>query len=75
MSASVEIVIDAVAQCLTIPLSCLFLREDRTFVYRQNKDGFEPVDVTTGSDNGIDIVIDAGLAEGDVISLTDLGLL
>ncbi len=75
MSASVEIVIDAVAQALTIPLSCLFRREDRTFVYRQAKDSFEPVDVTTGPDNGIDIVIEGGLAEGDVISLTDLGLL
>ena len=38
-------------------------------------DRFEPVDVTTGPDNGIDIVIEGGLAEGDVISLTDLGLL
>ena len=39
------------------------------------KHGFEVVDVTPGADNGIEIVIEEGLSEGDVISLTDLGLL
>ena len=75
MSASVEVVIETVPEALTIPLGALRRRQDRTLVYRETEDGFEVVDVTPGADNGIEIVIEEGLSEGDVISLTDLGLL
>ena len=74
MSASVEIVIESIPEALTIPLSALRHRQDRTLVYRKTADGFEVVDVTPGPDNGIEVVIEEGLSEGDVISLTDLGL-
>lgn len=75
MSASVEIVIESIPEALTIPLRALRHRQDRTLVYRKTADGFEVVDVTSGPDNGIEVVIEEGLSEGDVISLTDLGLL
>lgn len=75
MSASVEVVIETVPEALTIPLGALRRRQDRTLVYRETEDGFEVVDVTPGADNGIEIVIEEGLSEGDVISLADLGLL
>jgi hypothetical protein len=71
----VEVVIETVPEALTIPLGALRRRQDRTLVYRETEDGFEVVDVTPGADNGIEIVIEEGLSEGDVISLTDLGLL
>ncbi|HIC68498.1 MAG TPA: HlyD family efflux transporter periplasmic adaptor subunit [Candidatus Latescibacteria bacterium] len=75
MSASVEVIIETVPEALTIPLGALRRRQDRTLVYRETEDGFEVVDVTPGADNGIEIVIEEGLSEGDVISLADLGLL
>jgi HlyD family secretion protein len=75
MSASVQVVIDAVPDALAIPLSSLFRRDDRTFVYRKTKGGFEAIDVTPGPDNGLDVIIEEGLSEGDTISLSDLGLL
>ncbi len=75
MSASVEIVIESVTDVLSIPLSLVYRRQDRIFVYRRTANGFETTDVTLGADNGLDVIIESGLAEGDVISLTDLGLL
>ena len=75
MSASVQVVIESIPEALAIPLSALFRHQDRSYVYRRTEKGFEATDVTVGSDNGLDVVIVEGLSEGDVISLTDLGLL
>lgn len=76
MSASVQVVIESVDDAIFIPLGVLYRRaDDTTFVYRKTDDGFEATDVTLGPDNGIEVVIESGLSDGDEISLTDLGLL
>ncbi|HCL29663.1 MAG TPA: hypothetical protein DIC52_14640 [Candidatus Latescibacteria bacterium] len=75
MSAAVEILLESVPDVLSIPLSLVYRRQDRIFVFRKTANGFETTDVTLGADNGLDVIIESGLADGDVISLTDLGLL
>jgi len=75
MSASVQVVIESIPEALAIPLSTIFRHQGRTYVYSRTEKGFEATDVTVGSENGLDVVIVDGLSEGDVISLTDLGLL
>jgi multidrug resistance efflux pump len=75
MSASVEVVVESFPEALSIPLAAMRRQQDRTFVYRRTDDGFEDIDVTPGVDNGIEVIIEEGLSEGDIISLTDLGLL
>ena len=75
MSASVEIVIQAFDDVLTIPLGALHRDQERTFVYRRRDSTFEPVDVVVGSNNGLRVVVEEGLTEGDAVALSDIGLL
>lgn len=72
MSASVEIVVQTVPDVLTVPLSTVFRRQDRTIVFRRTASGFDETDVVLGQDNGLHVIIEQGLDEGDEISRTDL---
>jgi multidrug efflux pump subunit AcrA (membrane-fusion protein) len=75
MSASVEVITSAMDSVLTLPVAAVHERDGRTVVYRQSGRGFEAVEVVVADQNGLDVVIGEGLSEGDVVSLSDLGLL
>ena len=73
MSASVEVILEARSEVLTLPLDAVHSRGERTIVWRRGSNGFEDVDVAVGEGNGLRIVIEEGLEEGDVVALRDPG--
>jgi multidrug resistance efflux pump len=56
---------------LAVPRGALFERDGRRVVYRRQAGGFVPVEVTIGRQSVSRVVIDKGLAAGDVIALRD----
>jgi HlyD family secretion protein len=57
---------------LVVPRQAVFQRDGKTVVYRRGgATGFEPVAVTLGPSSMGRVVIDRGLAPGDVIALRD----
>ena len=75
MSASVEVVLEARADVLTLPLGAVHPRGEETVAWRRAGAGFELVHIHAGDRNGLRIVIDDGLEEGDVVALADPGLM
>ena len=69
MSASVEIIIGSLSDVLVVPLSAVARREGQALVYRWEDGKLKPIEVILGRDNGIDVVVESGLEEGERISL------
>lgn len=69
MSASVEIITETLSDALVVPLSAVAIHEGQALVYRREGRKLKPIEVSLGSDNGIDVVVESGLEEGDLISL------
>ena len=67
-SANAEIVLEQVAQVLSVPESALEFSGDDTFVYKKNASGeYERVQVGTGLSDGVNIEITSGLQSGDIV--------
>ena len=67
-SANAEIVLEQVAQVLSVPESALEFSGDDTFVYKKNASGeYERVQVGTGLSDGVNIEITSGLQAGDIV--------
>lgn len=56
---------------ISIPRQALFERRGKTVVYRKSGRSFLPVEVTLGSSSPGTVIIEKGLAEGDVIALRE----
>lgn len=65
--------LDERASALTVPRQAVFEREGKMVVYRkgQGTGGLEPVAVTLGPGSAGRVVIESGLAPGDVVALAD----
>jgi len=65
--------LDGRAQALTVPRQAVFERDGKTVVYRKGRGGagFEPATVTLGPSGAGRVVIESGLAPGDVVALAD----
>jgi len=70
MSASVQIIVEAYADALFIPLSSVREREGSTVVYRAKGSSFEPVEVVLGKHNNVSVIVESGLAKGDRVAVT-----
>lgn len=75
MSASVEVILETRPDVLTLPLDAVHARGEGTIAWRRESSGFEAVEVTVGEANGLRVVIEEGLQEGDVVALGDPGLM
>jgi multidrug efflux pump subunit AcrA (membrane-fusion protein) len=71
MSAEVEVVVETVAGVLSVPLEAVFERDGQSVVYRQEGRSFAPVGVRLGPRNATAVIVEAGLATGDVVALKD----
>jgi RND family efflux transporter MFP subunit len=59
---------------LTVPRQAVFEREGKTVVYRRRDlrtNAFEPAEVTLGPSGAGRVVVEKGIAPGDVLALTD----
>jgi HlyD family secretion protein len=63
--------LDERSAALTLPRQAVFERDGRMVVYRRGSAGFEPAEVELGPSGAGRVVIERGLAEGDVVALTD----
>lgn len=64
--------LDERPRALTVPRQAVFEREGKMVVYRQEAGGaLEPVAVTLGPGSAGRVVIESGLAAGDVVALVD----
>ena len=56
---------------LLVPRQAVFEREGKLIVYRRKEGGFDPVEVALGPSSMGRVVVDKGLAAGDVLALRD----
>jgi HlyD family secretion protein len=63
--------LDQRRDALLVPRQAVFDREGRSVVYRKGARGFEPVEVKLGASTMGRIVVESGLAAGDLLALRD----
>jgi HlyD family secretion protein len=56
---------------LTVPRQAVFQQEGRTLVYKKKGEGFEPAEVELGPSGTGRVVIESGVAAGDLLALAD----
>jgi RND family efflux transporter MFP subunit len=70
-SASAEIIVERQTESLVIPLSANFDRNGKPIVYVQQGKDFVPRQIQIGKRNETDVVVTAGLREGEVVATED----
>ncbi len=65
------LVLEERKEALAVPRQAVFEREGKMVVYRKKGEGFEPVEVTLGSSGAGKVVVEKGIAPGDLLALTD----
>jgi multidrug efflux pump subunit AcrA (membrane-fusion protein) len=68
MTTGIDITVDSIPTCLQLPLEAI-QTDSVSFVYKKEKSGFVKQEVITGVSNDLNVVIAAGLAAGDEVSL------
>ena len=65
------LVLDARQDALSVPRNAVFEKNGKKIVYRKNGRGFDPVEVTLGPAAVGRVIVESGIAGGDVIALRD----
>jgi multidrug efflux pump subunit AcrA (membrane-fusion protein) len=65
------LLLDERQDAILVPRQAVFDREGRSVVYRKGPHGFEPVEVKLGASTMGRIVVESGLAAGDLLALRD----
>ncbi len=73
MSAVTRIIVEKIAKAVSVPLECVFEKDDRQIVYVRRGAGFVPVQVELGPRNDDAVVIKKGLKGGEQAALRDVG--
>jgi multidrug efflux pump subunit AcrA (membrane-fusion protein) len=71
LTVSCRIIVSEVPGVLYIPLECLFNKQGAEYVYIKSGSGFKRQDIKTGAINTDFAIVTDGLAENDVIALSD----
>lgn len=58
-------------EALVVPRQAVFEHAGKSVVFRQNGDGFEPVDVTLGPASSGRVIVREGVSPGDALALRD----
>jgi HlyD family secretion protein len=66
-----NLILEERKEALLVPRQAVFEREGKLIVYRRKPDGFDPVEVALGPSTMGRVVIDSGIAAGDVLALRD----
>jgi len=73
MTAHAKIIIEKLPKAVSVPLECVFERDDRHIVYVRSGDTFKPVEVELGQQNDNAVVIKKGLKGDEEVALRDVG--
>ena len=66
-----NLLLDRRQDALLVPRQAVFDREGRSVVFRKGEHGFAPVEVKLGASTMGRIVVESGIAAGDVLALRD----
>ncbi|MEJ6951986.1 efflux RND transporter periplasmic adaptor subunit [Natronospora cellulosivora (SeqCode)] len=67
LSANVEIITDFSENNLVVPMSAVFQEDGKSYVVKNEEGKLKPIEVRTGMNNGIKIVVAEGLMEGEEV--------
>ncbi len=73
MTANVRIIVEELGEVVSIPLECVFEREDRRLVYVRRGQDFLPLEVELGEQSKGTAVVIKGLEGGEEIALRSVG--
>jgi RND family efflux transporter MFP subunit len=73
MSAQVRIIVERIPDAVSVPLVCVFERDNRHVVYARDGKDFRPVGVELGEESGGEVVVIRGLEGGEVLSVREIG--
>ena len=73
MTARVEILVEERAKAVHVPLDAVFEREGRTIVWVAGRAGVEAREVVLGPSNANFVVVERGLAAGEIVCLSEPG--
>ncbi len=73
MTTHVKIIIERLPKAVSVPLECVFERDDRHIVYIRRGETFKQVEVEIGQENDNAVVIKKGLKGGEQVALRDVG--
>lgn len=71
LTVSCRILINKIENALFIPLEALIVENEKNFVYKKTRSGFEKTEVQVGERNTNHIIITEGLSEKDEIALSN----
>ncbi len=73
MTAHAKIIIERLPKAVSVPLECVFERDERHIVYVRRGETFKEVEVELGQENDNAVVIKKGLKGGEQVALRDVG--
>ena len=72
MTALVRIIVERIPDAVTVPLACVFERDDGHIVYVRQERGFRAVEVELGPKSDNEVVITDGLNGEEEVALRDV---
>ncbi len=72
MSGRANIIVETLAKAVSVPLECVFEKDDRQVVYVRKGESFTPVEVELGPRTEDSVVISKGLKGGEELALRDV---
>ena len=72
MTGLVRVIVERIPDAVSVPLECVFQRDDRHIVYVRQGKGFRAVEVELGPESDDAVVIFKGLEGGEEIALRDV---
>ena len=71
MNGRARIILKRLPNVLFVPLEAVFQRDNGSYVFVKQGDGFVRRQVQTGDRNDVAVVIPSGLSEGELVALSD----
>ena len=72
-TANIDIIVNTIPDAVTVPLACVFERDERSIVYVRRGRDFRPVEVVLGEKSKGAVVITKGLKGGEEVALRSVG--
>jgi hypothetical protein len=73
MTAQTRIIVEKLREAVSVPLECVFEKDERQIVYVRRGREFTPVQVELGARNEEAVVVKKGLRGGEQVALRDVG--
>ena len=72
MTAVVRIIVERIPEAVSVPLECVFERDDQHIVYVRRGGDFRAVEVELGAESDDRVMITKGLKGGEEVALRDV---